>query len=113
MHRLKTDEIWHFHSGVPLEMLLLHPDGKAETRILGPDIFHGQQPQVIVPRGTWQGARPLSKSRNAHTLFGCTLAPGFEYEDFEIGYRDELQKKYPAFSAKIINLTRSEQLTRP
>lgn len=108
LHRLQTDETWHYYSGDPLELLLLHPDGRAETVVLGPDVLNGQQPQYTVRRGVWQGARPLGSDRDAYTLFGCTLAPGFEYGDFEIGYRDELQRLYPKAAAQIDVLTRSE-----
>lgn len=113
LHRLKTDEIWHYYSGAPLEMLLLYPDGRDETVIVGPDVFDGQSPQFVVPQGVWQGSRPMSDAPDAYTLFGDTLAPGFEYTDFEIGYRDELQKAYPKAAAKIAELTRAEHATRP
>jgi len=113
LHRLKTDEIWHFYAGDPLEMLLLHPDGRGETVVLGPDVLQGQRPQFVVPRGTWQGARPLVRWPSAYCLFGDTLAPGFEFADFEMGYRDELQKQYPRFAEKIKQLTRPEFVSRP
>ena len=113
MHRLLTDEIWHFYAGEPLELLLLHPDERGEIIILGPDLLAGQHPQFMVPHGTWMGARPLSKSPAAYTLFGNTLAPGFAYTDFEIGWRDELQNAYPKFTNKITDLTREEFSKRP
>jgi predicted cupin superfamily sugar epimerase len=113
MHRLQTDELWHYYAGDPLELLLLHPDGRGEIRLLGPDVFHGQEPQIAVPRGTWQGSRPLGEGPEAYTFFGNTLAPGFEAADFEIGYRDELEKAYPAFAALIAELTRPDFITRP
>jgi predicted cupin superfamily sugar epimerase len=112
MHRVRTDELWHYHDGDPLQLLLLHPDGRGEIRVLGPDVFHGQQPQIVVPGGTWQGSRPLRDSPEAYTFFGNTLAPGFEAADFEIGYREELQQAYPAFAALIAELTRAEFVTR-
>jgi predicted cupin superfamily sugar epimerase len=112
MHRLQTDELWHYYGGDPLELLLLYPDGSGATQVLGPDVFHGQQPQIVVPRGTWQGSRPVRDHPDAYTFFGNTLAPGFEACDFEIGYRDELQQAYPAFAALIAELTRAEFLTR-
>lgn len=113
LHRLKTDEMWHFYGGDPLEMLLLYPDGRAETVILGPDVLHGQRPQFVVPRGVWQGSKPVGKATDAYSFFGDTLAPGFDPADFEIGYRDELQKAYPKAAAKIAGLTRSEFAARP
>jgi predicted cupin superfamily sugar epimerase/mannose-6-phosphate isomerase-like protein (cupin superfamily) len=113
MHLLQTDEIWHFYGGDPLEVLLLYPDGHGETAVVGPDVLHGQHPQFVVPRGVWQGSRPLGTNAAAYTFFGNTLAPGFEYADFAIGYRDELQKQYPKFAAKIAEFTRDEFATRP
>ena len=113
LHRLETDETWHYYGGDPLELLLLHPDGRGETVSLGPDVIAGQQPQFTVPRGTWQGARTVGKGRDAYTFFGDTLVPGFEYQDFTIGYRDELQKQYPAFAAQIAGLTRAEFAVKP
>jgi predicted cupin superfamily sugar epimerase len=113
MHRVQTDELWHFYGGHPLEMLLLFPDGHGETKVLGPDVFHGQQPQLVVPRGVWQGSRPLGSEPDRYTWFGNTLAPGFEVTDFEIGYRDELQRRYPQFAGLIAELTREQFRTRP
>lgn len=113
LHRLQTDEIWHFYGGDPLEMLLLYPDGHGEIVILGADVLAGQHPQFVAPRGVWQGSRPLGKGPDAYSFFGDTLAPGFDYGDFEIGYRDELQKQYPQFAAQIERLTRAEFAVRP
>ena len=115
LHRLKTDETWHFYGGDPLELLLLYPDGHGETVILGPDVFRGQQPQFTVPRGVWQGSAPVGGGDNpeAYAFFGCQLAPAFGCEDFEIGYRDELTKRYPQFAEPIARLTRAEFAARP
>jgi predicted cupin superfamily sugar epimerase/mannose-6-phosphate isomerase-like protein (cupin superfamily) len=113
MHKLVTDEMWHFYGGVPVEMLLLYPDGHGETVIIGPDVLSGQKPQFVVPRGVWQGSRPLGGGAEAYSFFGTTLTPGFEYSDYEQGYRDELQAKYPSFAARIAELTRTDSLTRP
>lgn len=113
LHRLQTDETWHFYGGDPLELLLLFPDGHGETVILGGDVFKGQQPQFTVPRGVWQGSAPVGDAGpEAFAYFGCQLAPAFEYEDFEIGYRDELQRTYPKFAERIGQLTRPEFATR-
>jgi len=108
LHKLKTDEVWHYYLGDPLQLLILHPDGSGEVVVLGPDVLHGQQLQHVVPRDCWQGAMPLSTKADAYTLFGDTLAPGFEYSDFTMGYRDELQRAYPGYAASIEQLTRKE-----
>lgn len=113
MHRLKTDEVWHFYSGDPIELLLLHPDGRDELVLLGDDLAAGQRPQFTVPAGVWMGARPQTATPAAYSLFGCTMAPGFDYADYEPGYRMELQKTFPARSALIAELTREEFITPP
>ena len=112
LHRLASDELWHFYDGSPIELILLHPDGRGELTVLGRDLAAGQHPQLLVPRGVWQGSRPIGGD-DAWSFFGNTLAPGFEYADFEIGYRAELQARYPAFTEKIAELTRSEHILRP
>jgi predicted cupin superfamily sugar epimerase len=113
LHKLKTDEVWHYYLGDPLQLLILHPDGSGEVVILGPDVLRGQQLQHVVPRGCWQGAMPTRSKSDAYTVFGDTLAPGFEYSDFEMGYREELQRTYPHYAGLIERLTRSEFVTRP
>lgn len=73
-------EVWHYHAGGPLK-LLLSQDGEAvEVHVLGPDLAAGQRPQVIVPAGWWQSAEPLGD----FTLVGCTVAPGFTFSSFEM-----------------------------
>ena len=67
MHRLPTDEIWHFHLGDPIDLLLLHPDGIDELVVLGHDVLAGQEVQHVVPAGTWMGAR-LQPGRRVRRL---------------------------------------------
>ena len=79
-HRVDADETWHFYAGEALE-LYLSADGKSrETRRLGTDLTAGERPQIIVPAGHWQSARPAG----AWTLVGCTVSPGFRFEGFEM-----------------------------
>ena len=104
IHRLRSDEIFHFYLGDPIEMLQLFPDGSGRVLILGSDILNGMQPQVVVPRGVWQGARLLKGGKFA--LLGTTVSPGFEFVDYESGRRDELAKSYPTFRELIISLTK-------
>jgi len=113
LHRLKTDEMWHYYGGDPLHLLVLHPDGAGEVVVLGPDVLGGQKLQYVVPRGSWQGAMPSGKGRDSYSIFGDTLAPGFAYADFEMGYRSELSQAYPKFADTIRQLTRKEFITRP
>jgi uncharacterized protein len=104
MHRLQSDEIFHFYLGDPIEMLQLFPDGSGRILTLGSDILHGIQPQVVVPRGVWQGGKLLKEGKFA--LLGTTVSPGFEYVDCESGRRDDLIKSYPQFRDLIIALTK-------
>lgn len=103
MHRLSTDEIFHFYVGDPVEMLQLSPDGSGKILILGPEILKGMSPQVIVPRGVWQGSRLCPGGRFA--LLGTTMSPGFEFSDYESGQRDVLVASYPDFRDLIVALT--------
>lgn len=104
IHRLNSDEIFHFYVGDPVEMLQLWPDGTGRTLMLGSDLLEGMQPQITVPRGVWQGARLLKGGRFA--LLGTTVSPGFEFADYESGQRNELIKFYPKFREWVISLTK-------
>jgi hypothetical protein len=106
LHRVASTEIFHFYLGDPVHMLQLHPDGGANTRVLGTDIARGQRPQVVVPRGVWQGTRLLPGGRYA--LLGCTVSPGFDFADYEHGERAALTRAYPAAAAEIAALTPGE-----
>jgi predicted cupin superfamily sugar epimerase len=106
MHRLQTDEVWHFYGGTPLELLLLYPNGEGRTVTLGPNVFAGQYPQFTVPRGVWQGSAPMGGARDAYSFVGTQMSPAFDDADFEIGYRDSLERQYPRFAAQIARLTR-------
>ena len=84
-HRVKdAAEAWHHYAGGPLRLRLAAPGGPEEIRILGPDIFAGETPQLVVPADWWQAAEPLG----AWTLVGCTVAPGFEFSGFELAAKD-------------------------
>jgi predicted cupin superfamily sugar epimerase len=104
LHRLPTDEIWHFYRGDPLELLLLAPDGTTRTVVLGPDVLRGQHVQFTVPAGTWMGGRVAAGGSWA--LFGCTMAPGFTFAGYEHGDAAELTARYPAEAAGIAGLSR-------
>ncbi len=113
MHRLQTDEVWHFYDGSAIEMLLLFPDGHGQKITLGANVLAGELRQFTVPRGVWQGSAPRDKSAAAYSFFGDQLSPGFDYADFEIGYRDALRRQYPAFAHDIDRLTRVEFAVAP
>jgi predicted cupin superfamily sugar epimerase len=104
LHRVASDEIFHFYLGDPVEMLQLWPDGSGERVLIGTDIESGMAPQVIVPHGEWQGARLVAGGKLA--LLGCTVSPGFEYADYESGSRQLLCEAYPEDRGMICALTR-------
>jgi uncharacterized protein len=104
LHRLKEDEVYHYYTGSPIELLQLFPDGTGSVTICGPEFWNGQQPQVVVKHGAWQGSRPLDPHN--YSLLGTTMTPGFTPSDFDLGKRDELTKAYPQFAARIRALTR-------
>jgi predicted cupin superfamily sugar epimerase len=103
-HRLDHDETWHFYSGDPLRLVLLHVDGSSEQVTMGADVVAGQQVQVTVPAGSWQGAHLVDGGRYA--LFGCTMAPGFTGDVFSGGQLDELLTSWPSRRDDIIRLVR-------
>jgi predicted cupin superfamily sugar epimerase len=103
LHRLKSDEVYHFYLGSPVTLLLLHPDGESEAITLGQDIEVGQRVQAVVPWGSWQGS--FLQPGGAFALLGTTMAPGFDPTDFEIGDRQRLISDYPDRQPLIERLT--------
>jgi predicted cupin superfamily sugar epimerase len=104
MHRVRGDEMFHFYLGDAVEMLQLKADGSGEVIVLGQDIAAGMRLQHIVPGGVWQGLRVRAGGKFA--LLGTTMAPGFEYEDYETGERQGLIARFAAYSQMIVSLTR-------
>jgi hypothetical protein len=104
MHRLRSDEVFHFYAGDAVEMLQLWEGGGGRMVAIGNDLIRGQKPQVAVERGVWQGSRLMEGGRWA--LLGCTVSPGFEFEDYEAGERAELCAGWPEFVEEITALTR-------
>lgn len=103
IHRVRSDEIFHFYAGDPVEMLQLWPTGDANVVTLHNDLAPGHEPQVVVPAGVWQGCRLAPGGEWA--LLGCTVAPGFDYADFELGQRGDLVSAYPKYKSLILALT--------
>ena len=104
MHRLISDEVYHFYSGDPVEMLQLLPDGSHKVVALGSDVLSGQEVQVVVRQGVWQGSR--LKHGGEYALLGTTIAPAFDPSDYEHGDRDILVRDYPDCAEMIRALTR-------
>lgn len=105
MHLLDSNELFHFYLGDPVEMLQLFPDGSSAVITLGQDLLAGQQVQLLVPSGVWQGMRLIGSGKLA--LLGCTVVPGFNFADYHNAPYEELSVKWPAQSARIRALTRS------
>lgn len=103
LHRLPTDEVYHFYLGDPLEMTLLYPDGSHRVVILGQDLLAGQHVQFVVPAGVWQGSRVAAGG--AYSLVGTTMAPGYTQDDYEHGDRAELLAEYPGARDHILALS--------
>lgn len=100
LHRIKSDELWHFYAGGPLRVSAIRPDGRSESALLGP----GHKYQHLVPAGRWFGAAPEPGS--GWSLVGCTVSPGFDFRDFELGSREKLLRQFPRAVKIIRKLTR-------
>ncbi|OGQ17885.1 MAG: hypothetical protein A3B70_02680 [Deltaproteobacteria bacterium RIFCSPHIGHO2_02_FULL_40_11] len=103
LHQLKSDEMFHLYDGGPLDVLLLYPNGDGAIQTLGKDLEKGERPQTLIPKGTWFGA--LLNRSASYALIGCTVSPGFEFEDFTLEVPEDLKAKYSDFSEMIESLT--------
>lgn len=99
----RADETWHHYAGDPVEIHTFSPAGDHRIEILGDDLSRGERPQIVVPAETLQAAVP---SGTSFALCGCTVAPGFDYADFEMPARDDLLRRFPRHEALIRRLTR-------
>jgi predicted cupin superfamily sugar epimerase len=104
LHRLASDEVFHLYEGGPLDVLLLRDGGPGEVRRLGLDVAAGERPQLVIPTGTWFAVE--LDGRASHCLFGCTVAPGFDFADFELAAGPELAARFPAHAARIGRMSR-------
>lgn len=102
VHRLAADEVWHWYAGSPLLLSWVNTIGLLVEHRMGPDPESLEAYQVAVPHHSWMAAHSLGE----YTLFGCTMAPGFAEEDFELGSRATLMKQYPQHSKWIERYTR-------
>ncbi len=103
-HILMSDEVWHFYEGTVLDIHIIRKDGSLETVSLGRDTAKGERYQYLVESGQYFSAEVRDKTSFA--LVGCTVSPGFEYEDFEMPEREELMKRYPLHIKTITRLSR-------
>jgi predicted cupin superfamily sugar epimerase len=105
-HRIRSDEVWHFYAGDAVTLAVLDADGRGTltTESLGRDPARGESPQVVIPAGAWFAAEVAPQGTFA--LVGCTVAPGFDFADFELAERPSLIRRYPQHRGVIERLTR-------
>jgi uncharacterized protein len=101
-HRIKSDELWHFHYGCSLSIYVLQKNNLSVLK-LGSDLEHGDSLQVVIPANCWFGARV--ESPNSYSLSSCTVAPGFDFKDFQIADRQKLLEEFPDHGLIISELT--------
>lgn len=102
-HRIKSDELWFFHQGRPLEILVLQ-GSELSTIVLGNDVGSGEVPQAMIPANAWFAARV--QGRSGYALVSCTVAPGFDFADFELASRVDLLHEFPHWKPVIEEFTR-------
>jgi predicted cupin superfamily sugar epimerase len=105
-HRIASDEMWHFYDGNPLNIYEIDPSGKLTIHKLGLNVPLGEYPQLVITAGNWFASRVAGEQ--GFTLVGCTVAPGFDFADFEMGSRKMLLETYPEHAALIQELTGEE-----
>ncbi len=103
LHRIQSDEVWHFYDGGPLDVFVIDRTGELYIIRLGRDMAAGEVFQAVVPSGCWFGSKPASGS--VFSLVGCTVAPGFDFADFELADQQTLIAEFPRHAAVIRQLT--------
>jgi uncharacterized protein len=106
LHRLLSDEIFHLYEGGPLEVVRLFANGSWDVARLGTDLRSGERPQIVIPAGTWFGTELAAGA--SHCLIGCTVAPGFEFSDFELARDTRLEVEYPEARERIRRMLKPE-----
>ncbi|MDP3830155.1 MAG: cupin domain-containing protein, partial [Ignavibacteriaceae bacterium] len=102
-HKLQSDETWHFYEGSPLEIFIIDEESNLSVPKLGRDLENDETLQLTIGKGKWFAARIIDQK--SFSLIGCTVTPGFNFEDFELGKRDELLSQFPNHSVIISQLT--------
>lgn len=103
-HRIQQDEIWHFYKGSPIKLHMISEQGNYSNIEIGNDLNANQVLQFVVPAKYWFAAEVVGS--NSHSLLGCTVSPGFDFDDFELPSRDYLTSKFPQHQEIIEKLTR-------
>ncbi len=104
LHKLKSDEIWHFYDGSSVKLYMIDSDDKLSVKLLGRNIDAKESIQFVIKRGYWFCAEVSDE--NSFSLFGCTVAPGFNFSDFELGDSKELLKLYPQHKKLVKKFTK-------
>lgn len=104
LHKLKSDEIWHFYDGSGVKLFTIDANGKLSNKLLGKNIDAKESMQLVIKRGYWFCAEVSDE--NSFSLFGCTVAPGFDFSDFELGERKELLRLYPQHKELVKKFTK-------
>ncbi|MGK0290946.1 MAG: putative cupin superfamily sugar epimerase, partial [bacterium] len=104
-HRIQSDELWYFHTGSPLLIHVITPSGKYNTIRLGSNIDQEELFQAVVEKGSWFGATVCKE--NTYSLVSCSVAPGFNFSDFELAKQNDLLQSYPEHQTIIKRLTYS------
>lgn len=102
-HRIASDEMWHFYDGDVLNVYEITPDGELHHHRLGRNIEAGEQFQCVIKAGSWFGSR--CEVPGGFSLVGCTVAPGFDFADFELAKRNELSSQFPKYRELITEMT--------
>lgn len=103
-HRIKSDELWHFYEGSPIEIIWIDANGRVQSCVVGRNYESGEKLQCVIPAGCWFAAQV--RAHGSYALVGCTVSPGFDFRDFELAGRNELIRLYPEHEALIKSLTR-------
>lgn len=103
-HKIESDEMWHFYDGAPLSVYVIQESGELEILKIGNKIENGEQLQAVVPAGSWFASKV--DVHDGYSLVGCTVSPGFDFEDFALARRDDLVDCYPQHESIIKQLTR-------
>ncbi|MDN3593617.1 cupin domain-containing protein [Zunongwangia endophytica] len=104
-HKINQEEIWHFYDGSPLLLYMISPSGELSEVTIGRNLEKGEKPQFVVPRNYWFAAKVIQ--HNQFSFVGCTVAPGFDFEDFTLAERDHLTSEFPQHKEIIAEFTRN------
>lgn len=103
LHKIASDELWHFYDGDALCIYEITVEGELKKHLLGKNLENGEFFQCLIKAGSWFGSR--CEVENSFSLVGCTVAPGFDFEDFVLAKRKELAEEYPQYNQLIKELT--------